>query len=95
MFSIRLSQTLAMPLITATNSSSEVCLRSATNWDQNSGIVTMRGDSMMPYSASATTSFTSGIIRFIIPSIPAFRVIMDEGHPEQEPCSIRLTVPSL
>jgi hypothetical protein len=37
------------------------------------------------YSASATTSFTSGIIRFIIPSIPAFSVIIDDGHPEQDP----------
>ncbi|SHF86567.1 hypothetical protein SAMN05444008_11342 [Cnuella takakiae] len=47
------------------------------------------------YSASATTSFTSGIIRFIMPSIPAFSVIMLEGQPEQEPWSIRLTIPSL
>ena len=47
------------------------------------------------YSASATTSFTSGIIRFIIPSIPAFNVIIDEGQPEQEPCNIKFTVPSL
>ena len=46
------------------------------------------------YSASATTSLTSGIIRFIIPSIPAFSVIIEEGQPEQEPCSIRLTTPS-
>src|SRR6188768_3453482 len=47
------------------------------------------------YSASATTSFTSGIIRFIIPSIPAFNVIMLEGHPLQLPCNIRFTTPSL
>lgn len=46
------------------------------------------------YSASATTSLTSGIILFIIPSIPAFNVIIEEGQPEQEPCSIRLTTPS-
>lgn len=47
------------------------------------------------YSASATTSFTSGIILFIIPSIPAFRVIIEEGQPEHEPISIRFTTPSL
>ena len=46
------------------------------------------------YSASATTSFTSGIIRFIIPSIPALRVIMLEGQPLQLPCIIRFTLPS-
>src|SRR6266498_5200469 len=46
------------------------------------------------YSDSATTSFTSGIIRFIIPSIPAFKVIIDEGQPLQLPCNIRFTVPS-
>ena len=50
---------------------------------------------LLHYSASATTSLTSGIMRFIMPSIPAFRVIMEEGQPEQEPCSIRLTTPSL
>ena len=50
---------------------------------------------LLHYSASATTSLTSGIIRFIIPSMPAFRVIMEEGQPEQDPCSIRLTTPSL
>ncbi len=50
---------------------------------------------LVHYSASATTSLTSGIILFIMPSIPAFRVIMDEGHPEQDPCNIRLTTPSL
>ncbi len=50
---------------------------------------------LLHYSASATTSRTSGIMRFIMPSIPAFRVIMEEGHPEQEPCNIRLTTPSL
>ena len=49
----------------------------------------------MNYSASATTSFTSGIIRFIMPSIPAFKVIIDEGHPLQLPWSIRFTTPSL
>ncbi len=47
------------------------------------------------YSASATTSFTSGIILFIIPSIPAFKVIMEDGQPLQLPCNIRFTVPSL
>ena len=50
---------------------------------------------LMHYSASATTSLTSGIIRFIMPSIPALRVIIEDGQPEQEPCSIRLTTPSL
>ncbi len=45
------------------------------------------------YSASATTSFTSGIIRFIIPSMPVFRVIIEEGQPLHEPCSISFTVP--
>lgn len=50
---------------------------------------------LVHYSASATTSLTSGIMRFIMPSIPAFRVIMDEGQPEQEPCNIRFTTPSL
>ncbi len=45
------------------------------------------------YSASATTSFTSGIIRFIIPSMPLFSVIIDEGQPEHEPCSMSVTVP--
>ncbi len=40
---------------------------------------------LLHYSASATTSLTSGIMRFIMPSIPAFRVIMEDGHPEQEP----------
>ena len=48
----------------------------------------------LSYSASATTSFTSGIILFIMPSIPAFNVIIDEGHPLQLPCNIRLTTPS-
>jgi hypothetical protein len=37
------------------------------------------------YSASATTSSTSGIMRFIICSMPDFRVIMEEGHPLQLP----------
>jgi len=37
------------------------------------------------YSASAITSFTSGIILFIIPSIPAFKVIIEEGQPLQLP----------
>ena len=50
---------------------------------------------LVHYSASATTSLTSGIIRFIMPSMPAFRVIMEEGQPEQDPCNIRLTTPSL
>lgn len=45
------------------------------------------------YSASATTSFTSGIIRFIIPSMPAFNVMVEEGHPLQLPCMAKLTVP--
>ena len=46
------------------------------------------------YSASATTSFTSGIMRFIMPSIPALSVIMEDGQPLQLPCSIRFTTPS-
>ena len=37
------------------------------------------------YSASATTSLTSGIILFIIPSIPAFKVTIEEGQPLQLP----------
>lgn len=37
------------------------------------------------YPASATTSFTSGIILFIIPSTPTFKVIIEEGQPEQLP----------
>src|SRR5580700_9863900 len=45
-FSIRLNQTLAMPLTTATNSSREVWLRSATNCDQISGIDTLHGYSI-------------------------------------------------
>ncbi len=28
-------------------------------------------------------------------SIPAFKVIAEEGHPEQEPCNNTFTVPSL
>lgn len=47
------------------------------------------------YSASATTSFTSGIMRFIMPSIPALRVTMLLGQPLQLPCIIRFTVPAL
>lgn len=47
----------------------------------------------MSYSASAITSRTSGIMRFIMPSIPAFRVIIEEGQPEQEPWSIRVSLP--
>jgi hypothetical protein len=49
----------------------------------------------LAYSASATTSFTSGIMRFIMPSIPALSVTMLEGQPLQEPCNIKLTIPSL
>jgi hypothetical protein len=47
------------------------------------------------HSASATTSFTSGIILFIMPSMPALSVIMLEGQPLQLPYSIRFTMPSL
>ena len=47
------------------------------------------------YSASATTSFTSGIILFIMPSIPAFKVIILLGQPLQLPCKARFTMPSL
>ena len=50
---------------------------------------------LLHYSASATTSLTSGIIRFIMPSIPAFNVIIEDGQPEQEPWSMRFTTPSL
>src|ERR1700742_2094019 len=50
---------------------------------------------LLHYSASATTSLTSGIMRFIMPSIPAFSVIMEEGQPEQDPCSMRFRTPSL
>ncbi len=47
-----------------------------------------------PYtSSSATTSFTSGIRRFIIPSIPALSVMVLLGHPEQEPWSMSVTTP--
>ncbi len=46
------------------------------------------------YSASATTSVTSGIILFIIPSMPAFNVIIEDGQPLQLPCNIRFTFPS-
>ncbi len=46
------------------------------------------------YIASATTSSTSGTMRFSNPSIPAFKVIMEEGQPLQEPCSISVTFPS-
>ena len=48
----------------------------------------------MAYLDSATTSLTSGIILFIIPSIPAFKVIIEDGQPLQLPCIIRFTVPS-
>jgi len=44
--------------------------------------------------ASATTSVTSGTIRFNNPSMPAFKVIMEEGQPLQEPWSINSTFPS-
>ena len=44
------------------------------------------------YSDSATTSFTSGIIRFIMPSIPAFKVIIEDGQPLQLPCIIKFTL---
>ena len=46
------------------------------------------------HSDSAITSFTSGIILFIMPSIPAFRVIIEEGQPLQLPCMAKLTVPA-
>jgi hypothetical protein len=52
------------------------------------------GRGTLIYSASATTSFTSGIILFIIPSIPAFKVIIEEGQPLQLPCNIKFTLPS-
>src|SRR6266446_6308203 len=46
------------------------------------------------YIDSAITSCTSGTMRFSKPSIPAFSVIMEEGHPLQEPCNINSTFPS-
>ena len=62
---------------------------------QNGQVLTTCKINNLYYSASATTSFTSGIILFIIPSMPDFNVIIEEGHPLQLPCSIRFTVPSL
>jgi hypothetical protein len=46
-------------------------------------------------SASETTSFTSGIIRFNKPSMPAFKVIVEDGQPLQEPLSWTVTTPSV
>ena len=45
------------------------------------------------YSASATTSFTSGSMRLSIASIPSFKVAVEEGQPEQAPCSLTVTMP--
>src|SRR5690606_26857138 len=47
----------------------------------------------MGYKASATTSSTSGIIRLSRPSIPAFNVMVEEGHPLHEPRSSTVTTP--
>jgi hypothetical protein len=47
------------------------------------------------YMASATTSVTSGTMRFNKPSIPAFNVIVEDGQPLQEPFSSTVTIPSL
>src|SRR5690606_29559715 len=46
------------------------------------------------YMASAITSCTSGTIRFNKPSIPALSVMVDEGHPLQDPRNSTTTVPS-
>ena len=46
------------------------------------------------YILMATTSFTSGTIRVRRFWMPDFNVMVDEGHPEQEPLSSRLTIPS-
>ena len=46
------------------------------------------------YTPSATTSFTSGTRRVRRFSIPAFRVMVEDGQPEQEPCNNTFTVPS-
>jgi|GEM_PF-6291788 len=47
-----------------------------------------------PYIASAITSCTSGTIRFNKPSIPALRVMVEDGHPLHEPFNSTTTVPS-
>lgn len=47
-----------------------------------------------PYPISDTTSFTSGIMRLSMPSIPALSVTVEEGQPLQEPCKITVTMPS-
>src|SRR5690606_1622388 len=46
------------------------------------------------YSASATTSSTSGTILFSKPSIPAFKVMVDDGQPLHDPRSSTVTTPS-
>ena len=50
---------------------------------------------MIFYPISETTSVTSGTIRFNIPSIPDFKVTVNEGQQLQEPCSITVTIPLL
>jgi hypothetical protein len=47
------------------------------------------------YSASETTSVTSGTIRFNRFSIPDFSVMVDDGQPLHEPLSSTVTTPSL
>ncbi len=46
------------------------------------------------YMASATTSVTSGTMRFNKPSIPALSVMVDEGQPLHEPFNSTVTTPS-
>lgn len=45
------------------------------------------------YSISDTTSCTSGIILRNIPSMPDFKVTVEEGQPLQDPCRMTVTVP--
>src|SRR5690606_36069452 len=48
-----------------------------------------------PYTPSASTPFTSGSILVNKFSIPAFKVTVLEGQPEQAPWSKTFTMPSL
>ena len=47
------------------------------------------------YPISDLTSVTSGTILFNIPSIPDFKVTVEDGHPLHEPCKITVTTPLL
>ncbi len=49
--------------------------------------------SFYTYIDSATTSSTSGTIRFNKPSIPDFKVILEEGQPLHDPRSSTVTIP--